>query len=176
MYYYNSILRLFPKSSKHIKHIIYNNNQYYYRKIYQICLYNITYIAIRPVSDVNVFTASFHEQVPVMGYPRSIPRLSDLLELVTSPDSLLSSWLQFIVTTAKRYRQNQREKMHGAKLKNRQAKLLGIPPSVVTQQYMLNSLAVMCDSMCTMLPTKEAHLSLDVFLGVSPLGIQGLSD
>lgn len=59
MYYYNSILRLFPKSYKHIKQII--CYQYYYRKIYQICLYNITYIAFLPVSDVNVFTASFYK-------------------------------------------------------------------------------------------------------------------
>lgn len=54
-------------------------------------------------------------------------------------------------------------------------KLPGIHPSEVTK-YMLNFSEVMCDSMCKVLPTREAHLSLIVqFSWESVVGIQGLS-
>ena len=48
---YNSILRLFPRSYKCISQII---SHQYYRKICQVCPYNIMCIAILPPSDTSV--------------------------------------------------------------------------------------------------------------------------
>lgn len=102
----------------------------------------------------------FHVLPYDIGSPQDHTQSGCFIRRTHKTQKLLFWWLWFI--TIKGYRSKQeREKPNGAKYRKTRNKLPGDPPKW-SHTCMCLILLIIYDSLCEVLPTCEAHISLDI--------------